>query len=233
MFEMVRRSGYRSRIVDDAYYCFMTEDWDATLQVLRDKDKLEARCSTSLHNIGFPPLIFEANTADKFHESIASAIKSRMASSSSAVSGNMSDVHLQVQNLRRDLDCGLDQIDKRTSTYYPQWPYSKLTLFSTRSSNYSSLQERTTAMHKSILFSNAMSAEEKEQATADVGNLQMQRTEERDLEDPRAPVWGFAASRPPLCRRQFTFPTKITQSLDSSQIHIFMHECILLLTTHS
>ena len=136
MFEMVRRSGYRSRIVGDAYYCFMMEDWDATLQVLRDKDKFEARCSTSLHNIGFPPLIFEANTADKFHESIVSAIKSRMASSSSAVSGNLSNVHLQVQNLRRDLpvDCGLDQIDKRT-TYYPQWPYSKSTLFSTRSSD--------------------------------------------------------------------------------------------------
>ena len=110
------------------------EDWDATLQVLRDKDKLEARCSTSLHNVGFPPLIFEANTADKFHESIVSAIKSRRASSSSAVSGSMSNVHLQVQNLRRDLDCGLYQIDKRT-TYYPQWPYSKSTLFSTRSSD--------------------------------------------------------------------------------------------------
>ena len=109
MFEMVRRSGYRSRIVDDAYYCFMMEDWDATLQVL-------TRCSTSLHNVGFPPLIFEANTADKFHESISSAMKSGMASSSSAVSGNLSNVHLQVQNLRRDLDCGLDQIDKRTTT---------------------------------------------------------------------------------------------------------------------
>ena len=55
-------------------YCFLMEDWDATLQVLRDKDKLEARCSTSLHNIGFPRLIFEAITANKFHESIVSAI---------------------------------------------------------------------------------------------------------------------------------------------------------------
>ena len=91
-------------------------------------------------------------------------------------------------------------------------------------------------MHKSILFSNVMSAEKKEQATADVGNLQVQRKEvDKDLEDLRAAVRGFAASLPPrpLCRRQFTFPTKITQSLDSSQIHIFMHECILLLTTHS
>ena len=60
--------------------------------------------------------------------------------------------------------------------------------------------ERKTAidralMHKSILFSNMMSAEEKEQATADVGKLQMQR---KDLEDLRAAVRGFAASLPPL-----------------------------------
>ena len=33
---------YRSCLVDDAYYCFMMKDWNATLQVLQDKDKFMA-----------------------------------------------------------------------------------------------------------------------------------------------------------------------------------------------
>ena len=53
-------------------------------------------------------------------------------------------------------------------------------------------------MHKSILF-NTMSAEEKEQARTEIGDLQMQRKElDKELEDMRAAVRGFAAPSLPL-----------------------------------
>jgi hypothetical protein len=75
---------YWSRFIDEAYYCFMMRD------------------------LSCPRQIYEVNAAGGFHESTARKLKMVGAS----VSGNLSDVHTQIQNLRRDVDRGFEQMDK-------------------------------------------------------------------------------------------------------------------------
>ena len=73
--------------------------WEAS----KNKDRFEAGSSSTLPNPGFSRQISEVNTTGAFHEKAAGRF----------VSGNLSDVQSQIQNLRRDVDHGFDQMDKR------------------------------------------------------------------------------------------------------------------------
>ena len=173
-----------SRIVDDAYYCFIMKDWESMSQVLREKDKFEAMCSKELPNLSLPRQIFAVNTAGAFHDSIARKLK--MASSS--VAGNLSDVHSQVQNLRRDLERGFDQMEKRidaqqqdlrslTSSvstlndWVTNQSHSLLALQQSTALQEHKVSIESALMLKSMLF-NTLPPEEKEQARLEMGELQ-------------------------------------------------------------
>ena len=181
---------FRSRIVDNSYYCFTMKDWDVTLQVLQDKDRFKVKCSQTLPNLGFPQQIYEVNMAGRFHETIARKLK--MASSS--VSGNLTDVYMQIQNLQRDLDRGFDQVDKRIDAQ--QQDLSTLTSSvntlndRVQSQSYAllALQESTVLqecktminaalLHRSIMF-NMLSREEKERAKVEMLDLEKQKWKE-------------------------------------------------------
>ena len=103
---------HHSRIVDDVYYCLVMRDWDATRQVLKDKDKFEERFSMMLPYLGFPRLIFEFNSAGGLHKSIASVRKLK-----TAASRKLSDLYSQIHKLRRDMDRGFDQRHKRIGAH--------------------------------------------------------------------------------------------------------------------
>jgi hypothetical protein len=66
-------------------------------------------CSKALPNLSLPRQIYGVNTAGAFHDSIARKIKT----AGSAVAGNLTDIQAQVHSLRRDLEHGFDQMDKR------------------------------------------------------------------------------------------------------------------------
>jgi predicted transcriptional regulator len=61
-----------------------------------------------LSNLGLPRQIYEVNTVGGFHETIAKKLKLAR----SSVSRYLSDVHSQILNLRRDVDRGIDQMEK-------------------------------------------------------------------------------------------------------------------------
>ena len=175
---------HRSRLVDDAYYCFMMKDWDATLQVLKDKDYFEARCGRTL---SIPRLIFEFNGAGGFHKSIARA--RRLKAAGSSISGEFSNIHLEIQILHQDMVIGFDEIrehneavqqELRTLTnvvdtlndQVKDQSQSILTL-----QNGIILQERRARIdaalnHKFMLFNSPL---EEEQTRAEIRDLQMQR----------------------------------------------------------
>ena len=185
------------------------KDWESTAQVLREKDRFEAMCSEALSNLSLPRQIYTVNTAGAFHDSIARKLKM----ASTAVTGNLSDVHSQVQNLRRDLERGFDQMEKRidaqqqdlrsltnsVSTLNDRVMSQSHSLLALQQSTI--LQERKSAlenmlMHKSLMY-NTLPPEERDQARLDMGDIQRQGKEiEKELERVRAAARGLAA--PPL-----------------------------------
>lgn len=89
---------YHSRIVNESYYCFVMKDWNATAQVLQDKERFEALCSSTTPNLGFPRLVYEVNMMGAWNDSIARKLKV----AASNVSGNIHDFSSQINNLRRE-----------------------------------------------------------------------------------------------------------------------------------
>ena len=176
----------------------------------KDKDRFEARSSSTLPNLGFPPQIYEINTAGAFHEKTAGTVH------------------------RRDVDRGFDQMEKcidAQQQYLCSLTNSVATLNDRVQSqsysllalqNSSILQERkaaidTTMMYKSMLF-NMMSEEEKTQAKAELKDLEMQKKEvEKELEDLRSAARGFAApSLPPLQDAMPARPVQLSQQQTTS-----------------
>jgi hypothetical protein len=163
----------------------MMKDWNATVQVLQEKDKFAARCGTTLPNLSFPCQIYKINTMGGFHESIARKLKM----AGSAISGNLSELQSQIQNMQRDMDRGFHQMDKCIDGQ--QKDYALLAM-----QNSSVLQERKSIidiniMHKSLMF-NMMTEEKQRQTRIEVEELQKQRKEvEKELEDLRAAARGF------------------------------------------
>ena len=206
---------HRSRIVDDAYYCFIMKDWEATSQVLRDKDRFEAKCSTTLPNLGFPRQIYELNTSGGFHESIARKLK--MAGSS--VAGNLSEVQSQLQGLRRDMDRGFDHMEKRIEAQQQDLRSltNSVSILNDRVMSQSHsllalqqatiLQEQkatieTALMHKSLMF-NTLPPEDQEKARSEMENLHRRsKLVERELESVRAAARGLAAPSLPTAHRE-------------------------------
>jgi hypothetical protein len=228
---------HRSRIVDDAHYCFMMKDWDATLQVLQDNDKFEARCRSTLPKLGFPRQIYEVNAAGAFRESIAKKVKLAGLS----VSGNLSDVHAQLQSLRRDVDRGFEQMDKRidaqqrdlrtltnsVSTLNDRIQSQSYSLLAMQNSSY--LLERKLTIEnaltrRSTMF-NFMTEEEKVQSKMEVMNLELMRKDvEKELDEHRAAARSLVA--PPLPPPQGTgngglaAPVQPSAARSSSQLEL-------------
>ena len=217
---------YRSHLVDDVYYCFMMKDWNATLQVLQDKDKFKARCGMTLSNLGFLRQIHNVNTASGFHESMARKLKM----AGSAVAGNLSDIYSQIQSLKHEVDRGFSRMDRRIDAQQKDIHLLNTNVINLHDcvqnqshallamQDLSILQERkmaidTSLMHKSLLF-NMMTEEEKGKMRAEVEELQKQRKEvEKEMEDLRAVARGFAVpSLPPLNQ-----PTPNAQSASSTK----------------
>ena len=194
-----------SRIVDEAYYCFIMTDWNATVQVLQDKEKFEAKCAPSVPNLGYPRLVYEVNTTGAFHDSVARKLKA----AAHTVSGNLSDLSAQIQNLRRDVDKGFQQVDARidaqqrdlrlltegVSTLHDRVQSQSYALLAMQNSSAS--QDRKSAiemsvLHKSLTY-NMLTDDQKAQARVNLAELERQLDEvNKDLKETRAAARGLA-----------------------------------------
>lgn len=194
-----------SRIVDEAYYCFIMTDWNATVQVLQDKEKFEVRCAPSVPNLGYPRLVYDVNTTGAFHDSVARKLKA----AAHTVSGNLSDLSAQIQNLRRDVDKGFQQVDARidaqqrdlrlltegVSTLHDRVQSQSFALLAMQ--NSSMLQERKSAiemsiLHKSLTY-NMLTEDQKAQARVNLADMERQLKEaDKELKETRAAARGLA-----------------------------------------
>lgn len=194
-----------SRIVDEAYYCFVMTDWSATVQVLQDRENFEARCAQTVPNLGYPRLIYDVNTSSAFHDSIARKLKA----AANTVSGNMTDLSTQIQNLRRDVDKGFQQVDARidaqqrdlrllsegVSTLHDRVQSQSYALLAMQTSTM--LQERKSAiemgiLHKSLTY-NMLTDDQKAQARVNLAEMERQRdAADKELQEARAAARGLA-----------------------------------------
>ena len=215
-----------SRIVDEAYYCFVMTDWSATVQVLQDKEKFEARCAQTVPNLGYPRLIYDVNTTGAFHDSVARKLKA----AAFTVSENMTDLSTQIQNLRRDVDKGFQKVDscidaqqrdlrllsEGVSTLHDRVQGQSFALLAMQ--NASMLQERKSAiemsiLHKSITY-NMLTEDQKAQARVGLAELERQQDMvDKELQEARAAARGLAVPSLPRPQNRDTPSTAQSKSV--------------------
>ena len=202
---------YRSRIVNESYYCFVMKDWTATAQVLQDKDRFETMCSLTTPNLGFPRLIYDVNTAGAWNDSIARKLKS----AATSVSGNMNDFSSQINSLRREVERGFQHVDKRidaqqqdfrmltdtVSTLHDRVLGQSQALLAMQNSSLLLEQKHAIDMallHKSLTY-NMMTDDQKEVTRHQVGELEKQKEKlDEEVVKMRGLVRGITApSLPP------------------------------------